>query len=307
MQQTEHEKYLVEEVGIDYADGLISRREAIRRLGMMGVGAMAASSLLAACANDAAESPRATATATASATATATATPSDPTAGALPSQDITFTGPNGDIFGAYAAAQNPQGAVLVIHENRGLKDHFKNVAGRLARDGYSALAIDLLSEEGGTATLNDDARAMAALGAAPASRFVADMKAGLDELQRRNPDAKLGIMGFCFGGGQVWNLLNAGEPRLAAAAPFYGTPPENPDFSNSEAAVLAVYGGRDTRVNATRDAAEAAVKEAGLENKFLVYEDADHAFFNDTGQRYNAEAATQVYRELLDWFEQHLA
>ena len=307
MQQTEHEKYLVEEVGIDYADGLISRREAIRRLGMMGVGAMAASSLLAACANDAAESPRATATATASATATATATPSDPTAGALPSQDITFTGPNGDIFGAYAAAQNAQGAVLVIHENRGLKDHFKNVAGRLARDGYSALAIDLLSEEGGTAALNDDARAMAALGAAPASRFVADMKAGLDELQRRNPDAKLGIMGFCFGGGQVWNILNAGEPRLAAAAPFYGTPPENPDFSNSEAAVLAVYGGRDTRVNATRDAAEAAVKEAGLENKFLVYEDADHAFFNDTGQRYNAEAATQVYQELLDWFEQHLA
>jgi carboxymethylenebutenolidase len=133
------------------------------------------------------------------------------------------------------------------------------------------------------------------------------MKAGLDELQRRNADAKLAIVGFCFGGGQVWNILNAGEPRLAAAAPFYGTPPENPDFSNSEAAVLAVYGGRDTRVNGTRDEAEAAVKQAGLENKFLVYEDADHAFFNDTGQRYNAEAASQVYQELLDWFEQHLA
>jgi carboxymethylenebutenolidase len=307
MQQTEHEKYLVEEVGIDYADGLISRREALRRLGMMGVGAVAASSLLAACADDAAESPRATASASPTAGATPTATGSDPTAGALPAEDITFSGPNGDIFGAYAAAEDPKGAVLVIHENRGLKDHFKNLAGRLARDGYSALAIDLLSEEGGTAALNDDARAMAALGAASPDRFVADMKAGLDELERRNPDAELGIVGFCFGGGQVWNILNAGEPRLAAAAPFYGTPPENPDFSGSEAAVLAVYGGNDTRVNATREAAEAAVKEAELENKFLVYEGADHAFFNDTGQRYNPEAATEVYRELLDWFGEHLA
>jgi carboxymethylenebutenolidase len=308
MQQTEHEKYLVEEVGIDYADGLISRREALRRLGMMGVGAMAASSLLAACADDAAESPRATASATASGTATATATAtSDPTAGALPSEDITFPGPNGNVFGAYAAASDPKGAVLVIHENRGLKDHFKNVAGRLARDGYSALAIDLLSEEGGTAALNDDAKAMAALGAAPPARFVADMKAGLDELEKRNADAELGIMGFCFGGGQVWAMLQDGDERLAAAAPFYGTPPENPDFSNSNAAVLAVYAALDTRVGATRGAAEAAVKEAELENKFLEYEGADHAFFNDTGQRYNADAATKVYQELLDWFGEHLA
>jgi carboxymethylenebutenolidase len=307
MQQTEHEKYLVEEVGIDYADGLISRREALRRLGLMGVGAMAASSLLAACAEDAAENPRATATATATATGSATAAPSDPTAGAVASEDITFTGPNGNIFAAYAAAEDPKGAVLVIHENRGLKDHFKNVAGRLARDGYSAMAIDLISEEGGTAALNDDAKAMAALGAAPPARFVADMKAGLTELEKRNPGAKLGIMGFCFGGGQVWNILNSGEPRLAAAAPFYGTPPENPDFSGSEAAVLAVYGALDTRVNGTRQAAEDAVKKAGLENKFLVYEGADHAFFNDTGQRYNAEAAAEVYQELLDWFAKYLA
>jgi len=119
MQQTEHEKYLVEEVGIDYADGLISRREALRRLGMMGVGAMAASSLLAACADDAAESPRATATASASASTSASATTSDPTAGALPAEDITFSGPNGNIFGAYSAAEDPEGAVLVPSLRRG--------------------------------------------------------------------------------------------------------------------------------------------------------------------------------------------
>lgn len=197
--------------------------------------------------------------------------------------------------------------MLVIHENRGLKNHFKSVAGRLARDGYSALAIDLLSEEGGTAALNDDARAMAALGSASPERFVADMKAGLDELGRRNPNAKLGMIGFCFGGGQVWNMLNAGEPRLAAAAPFYGTPPDNPDFSGSEAAVLAVYAELDARVNATRATAEKALKDAGLEHKILSFEGADHAFFNDTGQRYNARAATEAYQELLDWFGTHLA
>lgn len=303
MNQTEHEKYLIEEVGIDYADGLISRREALRRLGLMGVGAVAASSLLAACATGT-ESPTATPTTGGTATATATA---DPGAGAVAAEDITFAGPNGEVFGAYAAAEDPRGAVLVIHENRGLKDHFKDVAGRLARDGYSALAIDLLSEEGGTAAINDDAQAMAALGAASRERFLGDMRAGLDELERRNPGAKLGIMGFCFGGGQVWSLLDAGEPRLAAAAPFYGTPPDDPDFSGSEAAVLAVYAELDSRVNATRDAAVGALEEADLEHKVLSFEGADHAFFNDTGQRYHAESAAEAYRELIDWFNQHLA
>lgn len=304
MIRSEHEKYLVEEVGIDCADGLISRREALRRLALMGVGAAAASSLLAACANDVAERPEASASPTTVGTAPTT-TP-DPTTGALATETIEFTGPNGKLFAGYAAAEDAKGAVLVIHENRGLKEHFNNVAGRLARDGYSALALDLLSEEGGTAALNDDAQAMAALGAAPPARFVADMKAGLDELERRNPDAGLGIIGFCFGGGQVWSMLQDGDERLAAAAPFYGTPPEPADFSKSKAAVLAVYGALDARVGATRQAAQDAVDKAGLANKFLVYEGADHAFFNDTGARYNPEAAGNVYQELLEWFGQHL-
>lgn len=307
MVQTEHEKYLLEEVGIDYADGLISRREALRRLGLMGMSAVAASSLLAACAGESEDEPEARATDSPTATPTATPTGDDPNAGAVAAETITFAGPAGNLFAAYAAAEDPKGAVLVIHENRGLKEHFGAVAGRLARDGYSAMAIDLLSREGGTPALNDDAQAMAALSGASADRFLADMKAGIDELARRNSGAKLGMMGFCFGGGQVWSMLHAGEPRLAAAAPFYGTPPDNPDFSGSEAAVLAVYGALDARVTGTRPAAEEALKAAGLEHKILVFEGADHAFFNDTGQRYNAEAASQAYRELLDWFGTHLA
>ena len=197
--------------------------------------------------------------------------------------------------------------MLVIHENRGLTDHIRTIPPRLAADGYSALAVDLLSEEGGTETLGGDAQAIGALGAAPVERLVADMRSGIDELQRRVPNKKVGIIGFCFGGGMVWTLLAAGEPRLAAATPFYGPTPANPDFSGSDAAVLAVYGALDARVNGTRDAAVNALQAAGLTYEVKEYADANHAFFNDTGPSYNATAATQAYQAVLDWYGTYLA
>ena len=129
-------------------------------------------------------------------------------------------------MGAWASALKPRGGVLVIHENRGLNDSIRAIAGRFAASGYSALAIDLLSEEGGTGSFEDEFEAMAALGAAPPSRFVADMKAGVTELRRRLPGKKVAATGFCFGGGMTWLLLASKESRLAAAAPFYGPFPE---------------------------------------------------------------------------------
>jgi carboxymethylenebutenolidase len=197
--------------------------------------------------------------------------------------------------------------VLVIHENRGLTDHIRSVAGRLAGSGFSALAIDLLSEEGGTASFNDSARATAALNAAPPQRFVADMKAGVDELLRRGPAQRVGAVGFCFGGAMVWSLLAAGEPRLYAAAPFYGPLPGGAGFAGSpNAAVLAVYAEQDGRVNATRADAQRALQAAGLIHEIETYPGVNHAFFNDTGGRYNAAAAAQAYRRLTDWFGRHL-
>ena len=226
------QRYLAEEVAIDHADGALSRREALRRLALLGLGVPAASALLAACGGDGdAPAP--------AATTGGAAAPPGPT---VATQGITFPGPEGrTVQGAWAAAAQPRGAVLVIHENRGLNDHIRSVAGRLAASGYSALAIDLLSAEGGTAALGGEAEAMAALSSAPQERFVADMKAGLDELERRAPDQKLGAIGFCFGGGMTWLLLASAEPRLAAAAPFYGPLPDGADFSGSpHAAVLGI-------------------------------------------------------------------
>ena len=226
----------------------------------------------------------------------------------MATEAITFAGPQGRALqGAWAAAAQPRGGVLVIHENRGLTDHIRSVAGRFAGSGYSALAIDLLSEEGGTAKFTDSAQATAALNAAPPERFTADVKAGIDELLRRAPDRKPGAVGFCFGGGQVWSLLAAGEPRLGAAAPFYGPLPDNADLSGSRsAAVLGIYAELDDRVNASRDAAKAALEKAGMVHEIVTYPGANHAFFNDTGQRYDPTAAAAAYQKLIDWFGQHL-
>lgn len=302
---TDINEYLTEEVVEDYADGLIPRREALRQLSLLGVGAASAVAMLAACSSGGSQASGAPASTSAAATPSVTGKPAGPAP--LETQSITFAGPNGQLQGAWATAASPRGSVLVIHENRGLTDHIRSVAGRLAASGYPALAVDLLSEEGGTSTFSDSAQATAALNAAPPGRFVADMKAGVSELLRRQPTLKPAVIGFCFGGGMVWSLLASGEPRLVAAAPFYGPLPDGADFSGSRAAVLAIYGALDTRVDATRDAAEAAMKKAGLTYEVVTYPGANHAFFNDTGARYNPVAAAAAYRKLLDWFGTHLA
>ena len=292
------DRYLQEEVALDHADGHISRREALKRLAALGLGAAAAGSLLAACARDD-DAPKATTTPGAS--------PAGPTP--LQTEDITFPGPDGrDSFGTFAAATNPKGAVLVIHENRGLTDHIKSVAGRFAASGYTALAADLLSSEGGTAEAGDEATIMGALRSASEDDLVAEMRAALDELAKRAPDEKIGAIGFCFGGGMVWQLIKSGDERLVAAAPFYGTTPDSgADFTRSKAAVHAVYAEMDDRVNATRATAKQALEAAGLKHKIVTYPGVDHAFFNATGMNYNATQAQQAYEDVLAWFRKYLA
>lgn len=292
------QRYIAEEIATDHVEGLLTRREAFRRLALLGVGAAAASALIAACGTDN--------TPTATPTTSASTSPPPGIDKMVSTEPITWNGPNGTVQGAWASAAQPRGTVLVIHENKGLTDWVRSVAGRLAGVGYSSLAIDLLSEEGGTSTFKDPAEATGALGKISSERFVADLKSGVDEILRRVPDKPAGVVGFCFGGGLVWQLLAAGEPRLAAAAPFYGPLPDNPDFSRSKAAVLAFYGELDKRVTASKDQAADALQRAGLAHEIVVEPGADHAFFNDSGPRYNATAAADAWQRLTAWFGQHV-
>jgi carboxymethylenebutenolidase len=304
------QRYIAEEIATDHVDGLLSRREAMRRLALIGVGATAASALIAACSPSDKPAASSTPTADAPVTSSGAATEKAPPPGienALQTEPITWAGPRGELQAAWSAAQNPKGGVLVIHENKGLTDWVRSVAGRFAGIGYSALAIDLLSGEGGTAKFTDPAEATAALSKISPEDFAADMKSGVEELQRRTPGVKVAAVGFCMGGGLVWQLLASGEPQLAAAVPFYGPLPDGADFSGSKGvAVLGFYGSEDARVTGTKDAAQQALDKAGLVSQLVVEDGANHAFFNDTGDRYDPTAAADAWQKTQDWFTKYV-
>ncbi|GAA4382700.1 dienelactone hydrolase family protein [Tsukamurella soli] len=309
---TDYERYIAEEIATDHVDGFLSRREAMRRLGLLGLGTVAASALIAACAENA-QPAAGGGSSSGPGAVVAGASGAPPSAlppgarGALPTTTIGWAGPTAKLSGAWAAASTPKGAVLVIHENKGLTDWVRGIAGRFAGIGYSALAIDLLAPEGGTASFTDPAAATAALGRIPAATQVANMKSGLDEIVRRVPGRKLAVVGFCMGGGLVWQLLAAGEPRLAAASPFYGPLPEGADFARSrQAAVLAFYGSLDRRVTSTEAAARAALEQAGNVHELVVEQGANHAFFNDTGDRYDPVASADAWKRLGGWLTHYV-
>jgi carboxymethylenebutenolidase len=298
------QRYIAEEIATDHVDGLLSRREALRRLALLGVSTAAATALIAACSEN--KTATSNAPVTSSAPASAPTTPPG-SAKALPTAPITWAGPQGQLQGAWAEASNAKGGILVIHENKGLTDWVRSVAGRFAGIGYSALAIDLLSGQGGTAKFTDPAEATAALGKIPPQEFVANLKSGVGELARRVPGKKLAVVGFCMGGGLTWQLLAAGAGDLAAAMPFYGPAPDNPNFQNSKnVAVLAFYGEQDQRVNATEPVVRTALEQAGMVHQLITEPNANHAFFNDTGDRYNAAAADDAWRRVQDWMTQYV-
>jgi carboxymethylenebutenolidase len=299
------QRYIAEEIATDHVDGLLSRREALRRLALLGVSTAAATALIAACGEN--KKTTTEAPVTSSGPATSSAAPPG-TEKALATTPIAWAGPQGELQAAWAEPPNARGGVLVIHENKGLNDWVRSVAGRFAGIGYSGLAIDLLSGQGGTAKFADPAEATAALSKIPPEEAVANLKSGIAELQRRVPEKKVAAVGFCMGGGFVWRLLAAGTPELAAAVPFYGPTPDNPDFAGSKnVAVLGFYGAQDQRVNATTPVARAALEKAGLVHELVTEPEANHAFFNDTNpDRYNATAADDAWRRVQDWLTKYV-
>jgi carboxymethylenebutenolidase len=333
------QKYFVEEFYDDYREGHLTRREFIRRVAYI-TGSMAATvstmSLLGCtpvelpAPTEAMPSPEAMATATLAPAPTEAAvvgegaeTPAaqlEPVPGAqsplsvpegdpaVMSSGVAFTS-QGDEIMAYLARPVADGVypgILVCHENRGLTPHIKDVARRFARAGYVALAVDLLSREGGTDSVDPD-QVPALLSGAPAERHVADFAAGLGYLQGLDyvDGERIGMTGYCFGGGITWRCAVA-LPELKAAVPFYGPAPELEQVPNIKAAVFGVYAELDERINAGKDALEQALMDAGITYQMQVYPGVNHAFHNDTGQRYVEEQATQAWMDTLAWFEQHL-
>jgi carboxymethylenebutenolidase len=169
-----------------------------------------------------------------------------------------------------------------------------------------ALALDLLSREGGTAAVDQD-QVPALLSGAPVERHVGDFAAGLQYLQSLDyvDGARIGMTGYCFGGGITWRCAVA-LPELKAAVPFYGPAPDLAQVPNIQAAVFGVYAEQDERINAGKDALEQALKDAGKTYQMTVYPGVNHAFHNDTGQRYVEAQATQAWQDTLAWFEQYL-
>ncbi len=223
-------------------------------------------------------------------------------------QMITYKS-GGDTIEAFQArpkSQGPKPGVVVCHENRGLVEYVKDVALGLASHGYVAIAPDLLTREGPTSKFKDPAADVPPLLTnIPPERHVGDLKAAVDTLIGMNV-GPVGAIGFCFGGGQTWRLVTR-EPRLAAAAPFYGPNPPLDDVANITAPVLAIYGALDERINAGIDAIVAAMKQHGKTFEHTVYPNSQHAFHNHQNpDRYNPETANQAWQQAMAWFKRYL-
>lgn len=206
--------------------------------------------------------------------------------------DVTYPGARGEMKGYLAVPKQggPFGAVIVVHENRGLNAHTKDVTRRMALEGLMALAPDFLTDLGGTPASEDDARGL--FGQLERTDVTANGVATIDWLQaHEKSNGKVGAIGFCWGGGTV-NDLAVASPELLAAVPYYGRQPEPEAVAAIEARIMAHYGGLDARVNAGIPAFEAALQEAGIDHQIFVYEGANHAFNNDTSAaRYDEAAA----------------
>jgi carboxymethylenebutenolidase len=194
---------------------------------------------------------------------------------------------------------------IVIHENRGLNPHIKDVTRRMAAEGFIALGLDYLSPMGGTPTDEDKGREM--IGQLKQPDVIAYGKAAGAYLKGR-PDSngKVGAIGFCWGGGAV-NNLSVNEPNLNAGVAYYGGQPKPEDVPKINAAMMMHYGGLDERINAGIPAYEAALKQAGKTYEIYVYEGANHAFNNDTNAaRYDKEASDLAWRRTVEFLKKNL-
>src|SRR5215218_2970393 len=309
---SQFENYLVHEFVEDYADGIMSRRDMMLRVLHITGGVATTATVLtqlgvkSASAQEGTPAPEPTPTGSRS----SDSVPEDDPR--ITAANVTFPGSDGAEIAAYQAMPSSgEGSfpvVLICHENRGLTAYVQDVARRWAVQGYLVAALDLLSREGGTASI-DPAEAPALLSdESKLQRHIDDFRAAAAYYAtQENADAtRLGMNGFCFGGVITWRATTQ-MPEMTGAAPFYGPPPPLEDVPNIQAAVFGVYSDDpDDFANEGRDELVAALEEAGVTFEIKVYPDTQHAFHNDTSPRWNEEQALAAWNDTVAWFETYV-
>ena len=228
---------------------------------------------------------------------------------AVATSDVSY--PSGAITMTSYLAQPKSGgpwpAVIVIHENRGLTDHIKDVTRRIANLGYAALGVDLLSRVGGTQKFNPPADPTQAINALKQEDVNADMVASAVYLKTQSfVKPKLGIVGFCWGGGN--SLRGAfSTPDITACVVFYGPNPTNLDeVQKLNGPTIGSYGDQDTFVTPGVPALDAAMKKYNKPFDYKIYPGANHAFFNDTGPRFHEASAKDAWARVVDFYKKNL-
>jgi carboxymethylenebutenolidase len=340
------QRYFVEEFVEEYREGHMSRRDMMRRVLLITGGVASAATTLialgcgtddntsstsnatsapaspAARAETATTSPAAAISPTASAPATARGAATMPPASnstdplvreddpAIQAARVEFPGPAGTVLGYLARPRSGPAVpgIIVVHENRGLVEPNMDIARRFAKEGFAALAVDLVSRSGGTQQFaNDPAQIPAMLSGTPQPDLTADLVAGINYMKTVSgvrPEG-FGVTGFCFGGGMTFALASASS-EIRAAVPYYGpTRPE--DLPRSGAAFLIFYGETDSRITGQAQAVEQTLRDGGRTVEVVIEPGAGHAFFNNSGNSYNAAAARDAWPRTLDWFARFLA
>jgi carboxymethylenebutenolidase len=276
-----------------YAHGMITKREFLDRAAKYAVGGLTASALLGLMSPNYALAEQVRA--------------DDPD---IRGEYVTYPSPNGhgEVRGYLvrpAAAEGALPAVVVVHENRGLNPYIEDVARRLAKAGFMALAPDGLTSVGGYPG-NDDAGRELQKQVDPV-KLMNDFFAAVEFLMAHDGSTgNVGIVGFCYGGG-VCNAAAVAYPELKAAVPFYGRQADPADVPKIRASLLIHYAGLDDRVNAGWPAYEAALKAAGTDYQAFIYDGVNHGFHNDTTPRYDAAAAELAWGRTVDFFRAKLA
>jgi carboxymethylenebutenolidase len=272
-----------------YTHGGLTRRAFLDRLGALAGGAAAATALLPLLENNYARAE--------------TVPEGDPR---LAAETIDIPGSAPGLKGYLAKPKDGQKfpAVIVVHENRGLNPHIKDIARRLAAEGFAAVAIDYLSPLGGTPADEDKARAM--IGTLKLDDVVAWSRGAVATIvARADTTDDIGAVGFCWGGGVVGELA-AAEPDLDAAVAYYGRQPAPEKVPGIAAPLLLHYAGLDERINAGIPAFEEALKKARKTYELHLYEGVNHAFNNDTGSRYDKAAADLAWSRTVAFLRKYV-